>query len=115
MRISTRLTLAVFVPIVVALVVGSTLLYSYRSVEIARTNGDIVRQIRSSITELNHLVFSYVAYREERPKQQFLAEHDSIIRLIAEHTLSEPGAAASFERHSPGQSINKRLVSQACL
>ena len=75
--------MAVFVPIVVALVVGSTLLYSYRSVEIARTNGDIVRQIRSSITELNHLVFSYVAYREERPKQQFLAEHDSIIRLIA--------------------------------
>jgi PAS domain S-box-containing protein len=74
--------LAVFVPIVVALVVGSTLLYSYRSVEIARTNGDIVRQIRSSITELNHMVFSYVAYREERPKQQFLAEYDSITRLI---------------------------------
>ena len=75
--------MAVFVPIVVALVVGLTLFYSYRSVEIARTNGDIVRQIRSSITELNHLVFSYVAYREERPKQQFLAEYDSMIRLIA--------------------------------
>ena len=81
--------MAVFVPIVVALVVGLTLLYSYRSVETARTNGGIVRQIRSSITELNHLVFSYVAYREERPKQQFLAEHVSLTALIASARLRD--------------------------
>ena len=83
MRISTRLMLAVLVPVSVALVVCVALVFSYRAMEVAHENGDIVRRVRTSISELNHLLFSYVSYREERPKQQFLAECDSLTKLIA--------------------------------
>ncbi|MGC1404597.1 MAG: PAS domain S-box protein [Thermodesulfobacteriota bacterium] len=83
MKISTKLTISVFVPVLVALVVGSTLIISYRGLETAQDNGDKVRLIRNSITEINHLVFSYVTYPEERPKQQLLAEYEKMIALLA--------------------------------
>jgi signal transduction histidine kinase len=90
MKISAKLTLAVLVPVLVALVVCVTLVFTYRSMEVAHENGDIVRQVRSSISELNHLLFSYVTYREERPKEQFLAECDSLAKLIAGIRLRDP-------------------------
>ena len=90
MRISTRLALAVLVPVLLALVVCLALVFSYRAVEVARENGDIVRRVRNSINELNYLLFSYVSYREERPKQQFLAECDSLTKLIAGIRLRDP-------------------------
>ncbi|MBP1739842.1 MAG: response regulator receiver sensor signal transduction histidine kinase [Deltaproteobacteria bacterium] len=83
MRISMRLAFAVLVAVLGALVVCVALGFSYRAMHLAHENGDLVRQIRTSISELNHLLFSYVSYREERPKQQFLAECDSLTRLIA--------------------------------
>ena len=49
MRISTKLMLAALVPLIVALVVGLALLYSYRTVETARANGNMVRQIRTRL------------------------------------------------------------------
>jgi len=82
MKISTKLMLAVLVPVSVALVVCMALAFSYRTMEVAHENGDIVRRVRTSISELNHLLFSYVSYREERSKQQFLAECDSLTKLI---------------------------------
>ena len=82
MRISAKLILAVFLPVLVALIVCVALAFTYRSMEVAHENGDTVRRVRSSITELNHLLFSYVTYREERPKEQFLAECDSLAKLI---------------------------------
>jgi signal transduction histidine kinase len=90
MKISAKLMLAVFVPVVVALVVCVTLAVTYRAMAVAHENGDIVRQVRSSISELNHLLFSYVTYREDRPKQQFLSECDSLTRLIAGIRLRDP-------------------------
>lgn len=89
MKISVRLTLAVLVPVLVAVVVCSALVFSYQSMAVAHENGDIVRRVRSSISELNHLIFSYVSYREERPKQQFLAECDSLMSLIARIRLRD--------------------------
>jgi signal transduction histidine kinase/HAMP domain-containing protein len=83
MKISTKLLLAVFVPMLLALTVGSALLFSYLALETAQDNGDKVRLIRNSISELNHLVFSYVTYREERPKEQFLAEYEKMTALLA--------------------------------
>ncbi len=83
MRIGAKLMFAVFVPLLVALVVCAALAFTYRAMETAHENGDTVRQVRSSITELNHLLFSYVSYREERPKEQFLAECDLLSKLIA--------------------------------
>ncbi|MEW6667512.1 MAG: ATP-binding protein [Thermodesulfobacteriota bacterium] len=90
MRISTRLMFAVLVPVIVALVIALTLAYSYQAVETATANGDRVRQMRNSIRDLNHLVFTYVTYREERPKRQFFAEYDSLTGLIAAIHLRDP-------------------------
>jgi PAS domain S-box-containing protein len=82
MKISARLMTAVFVPLIVTLIVGVALVYSYRAGVAARVNGTMVGQIRTAISDLNHLVFVYVTYHEERPKQQFLAAHDSLTGLI---------------------------------
>ena len=83
MKISTKLFFAGFVPVLVALVIGSALIFSYLALETARDNGDKIRLVRDNLTELNHLIFSYVSYQEERPKQQFLAEHEKMTALLA--------------------------------
>jgi PAS domain S-box-containing protein len=88
MKISTRLRLAIFVPAVMTLVVIIGLGVSYRVMMKTQDAGDSVRQIRSSITELNHFVFSYILYHEERPKEQFLAEHEILTGLIASTQFS---------------------------
>jgi len=90
MKISTRLRLAVFVPALMALVIIVALVFSYQDMGKNQETGDTVRQIRSSITELNHFVFSYVFYHEERPEQQFLAEHDALTGLIASAQVQNP-------------------------
>ncbi len=90
MKIGTKLFLAVFVPVLLVLVVGATLIFSYATMEAAFDNGDKVRQIRDSITELNHLVISYITYREERPKEQFQAEQEKMTRLIAGARFRNP-------------------------
>jgi signal transduction histidine kinase len=90
MRIRTRLTLSAFVPLLVALVVCAVLVFSYRVETVARKNGDDVRLVRSGITELNHLIFSYITYREERPKQQFQAEQDLLTKRIAGIQVGDP-------------------------
>ncbi len=83
MKIRSKLLLAVLVPVLLVLVVGATLIFSYVIMEAAFDNGDKVRLIRNSITDLNHLVFSYVTYPEERPKQQFLAEYKKLTAFFA--------------------------------
>jgi signal transduction histidine kinase len=90
MKISARLALAVILPVLVVLFVCVALAFSYRAVTVAHENGDAVRQIRSSINELNHLLFAYVSYREERAKQQFPAEWDSLTKLIVGIRLQDP-------------------------
>lgn len=90
MRISTKLRLSVYIPAIMALVIIVALVFSYREMTRIQENGDIVRQIRSSITELNHFVFSYTLYHEERPKQQLLTEYEKLTGLIASAQLSNP-------------------------
>src|SRR5512136_3129716 len=90
MKISAKLTLAVFVPMLVALVICAALAFTYRAVEVGHENGDTVRQIRSGIRELNHLIFSYLSYREQPAKQQFLAECGSLAKLIGGINLQDP-------------------------
>jgi signal transduction histidine kinase len=82
--------LGVLVPVSVALAVCVALVLTYRAMEVAHENGDMIRKVRNSLSELNHLLFTYVAYREERPKQQFLAECDSLTTLIAGLRLRDP-------------------------
>ena len=97
MKISSKLILAAFVPLLVALAVGLTLIISYRDLETAQDEGDKVRLIRDSITEINHLVFSYSNHPEERPKQQFLAEFRKMTDLLAGVRLRNPGQQQLLE------------------
>jgi signal transduction histidine kinase len=90
MRISAKLMLAVFLPVLVALVVCVALIFTYGSMKVAHENGDTVREVRSSISELNHLLFSYVSSREDRPREQFTAECDSLTKRIASIRLRNP-------------------------
>jgi len=90
MKIRKKLMLAVLVPVSVGLVVIAALVWTYRTIEVAHDNGDKVRKIRNSLSELNHLFFSYVTYGGERPKRQFLAECDSLTNLIAGIRLRDP-------------------------
>ncbi len=83
MKISTRLKFAQWVPALLALVVIVALVFSYLDMKSIQDSGNTVRQIRTGITELNHQVFSYILYHEDRPKQQFLAEHEALTQLIA--------------------------------
>jgi PAS domain S-box-containing protein len=82
MKISARLRLAIFIPAMMALAIIVALVISNQDMARTREAGDAVRQIRSSISELNHFVFSYVLYHEERPKQQFLAGCGELTQLI---------------------------------
>jgi signal transduction histidine kinase len=90
MKISTKLLLSMFVPALLALLVIVALAFSYQDMRRTQANGDTVREIRTSITELNHIVFSYILYHEERPKQQFLEEHDQLTKLIMGTQLQNP-------------------------
>ena len=90
MKISTRLRLAVFIPAIMALAIIIALVISYQDMARTRESGDMVRQIRSSITELNHFVFSYILYHGDRPKQQFLSEHEKLTQLLAGTQVQTP-------------------------
>ena len=90
MRITTRLTLAVFIPVVMAVAIGVALVFSYRDMAEVQRAGDAIRQIRTSITELNLHSLSYALFHEETPKQQFFAEHDRLAQIIAGVRLQTP-------------------------
>jgi PAS domain S-box-containing protein len=82
MKISSRLNLAVWVPSILALVVMVVLLFSSLEIQNTQKNGDTVREIRSSLTELNHLIFSYILNPEDPLKARFVAEYAALSRLI---------------------------------
>ncbi|MBI4766906.1 MAG: HAMP domain-containing protein [Deltaproteobacteria bacterium] len=90
MRISSKLLFAVFVPLLLTVAIGMMVIFSNRTLETAQDNGDKVRLIRNSITELNQLVFSYIIYRGERPKQQFMAEYEKMTALFASLRFQNP-------------------------
>lgn len=112
MKISTRLRLAVFVPSIMAIVILVALVFSSLEMRKTQEAGDAVRQIRSSITELNHFIFSYTLYHEERPRQQFLAEHENLIRLIDGTQLSKLDQQRLLERIRQDSDTMKGLFSR---
>jgi signal transduction histidine kinase len=83
MRIATRLKLAAWVPAFMALVIGLALLLSNETMEDSLKEGKTARQIMRGMNELNNFVRSYMLYREDRPKLQFLMGHDSVTGLTA--------------------------------
>ena len=84
MRISTRLKLAAWLPLVMGLVVTLALVGSYRAQRQAQQRSWAVQRIINGTNELNTLARSYMLYQEDRPRIQFLAEHEAVARLITE-------------------------------
>ena len=82
MSISSKLKIAALVPGLVALVIGLALLFSYRVLDRAREEGQRTKQLMSSMNELNRLTHYFILYHEDRPRRQFLSEHDSMTKLI---------------------------------
>jgi signal transduction histidine kinase len=97
MRISTRLTLTILVPVAMGVIVILLLAFSYQSTYALQQNGTKVREIRDGITNLNSYVFSYLLYHEDRPKQQFTAEYDSLTQLIAGVQIRNPDQQTLLE------------------
>jgi PAS domain S-box-containing protein len=83
MKIGTKLRWAVFIPLVMALLVIAALVYSFLEMTGIQNNGNKIRDIRTSITELNHISFTYILYHEERPKEQFGAVYTVLAAQIA--------------------------------
>ena len=81
-----------------ALFISLALFFSYQAMEKDWKNGSLVRRIRSSVTELNTFVQSYIHYHEERPKRQFLVEYDSMTQLIAGIRLRNPEQQRLLDR-----------------
>ena len=83
MRISTRLTLAGGAPLLMALVASLALGLSQREVRREQQRARSVARVIHSLNELSSLVGVYLLYHEERPRQQFLAEHAAATQTLA--------------------------------
>ncbi len=82
MTISSRLRLAAAVPAVLAAIITVALLLSGRALQTARETSRQTQEILSAVNEVNSLFHSYVLHHEERPKTQFLAQHEAIEKLL---------------------------------
>jgi PAS domain S-box-containing protein len=82
MSISSKLKIAALVPGLLALVIGLAFLFSYRVLDRAREEGQRTKQLISSMNELNSLARYFILHHEDRPRRQFLSEHDSMMKLI---------------------------------
>jgi PAS domain S-box-containing protein len=112
MKINTKLRFGVYIPVLIALFVIIALLFSYRDMVRTQENGDTVRRIRSEITELNHIIFAYTLYHEERPKQQFTAEHQELTDLIASARIEDPDQQQLLDRIRQNNEIIEDLFLQ---
>ena len=83
MKISTKLKFAAWVPGLMTFLVVGTLIVSFIELQQIQNEGSAVMDIRTHITELNHLVFNYIQYHDERPRQQFAGYHRDLTELIA--------------------------------
>jgi PAS domain S-box-containing protein len=97
MKITTKLKLAAWVPAFVALIIGFGLVFSYKVLEHTQEKGSVARHIITSMYELNNFARSYMLHHEERPKQQFLLEYDSITRLITGIRSGNPDEQQDLE------------------
>jgi PAS domain S-box-containing protein len=83
MKISTRLKVAALIPALTAVVIGTALFLSFRTLQEAQQKDRAAQQIIFCMNELSNLVGEHIIYNEERPLQQFLAEHDELTRFTS--------------------------------
>lgn len=90
MKIVTKLRIAVLVPVVIAVVAGFALGLQYYFFQRAAGNVADLRAVISRINNFNNLIYSYMLYREERPRHQFMAEHENLTGLLARIRFGDP-------------------------
>ncbi len=82
MRIITKLKLAAWVPVLVALMVCAALFLSYQVLENTQHKRVMARQVTDGMHDLSALAYTYMLFHEERPKQQFMQKHETVMALI---------------------------------
>ena len=89
MKIVNKLKTAVLLPALIAAVAGIAIGFQNQALQTAQDNSIKARDIILSTNQLNNLAYSFMLHQEERPKQQFLAKHQTITRLIPEIQCSD--------------------------
>ncbi len=83
MKIVTKLKLAAWAPLLVALIIGVALFFSYKVLRHTQQENLAARRIINGVHELNNFTRSYMIHHEERPKWQFLMEYYTMSEIIA--------------------------------
>ncbi|MDO8578715.1 MAG: PAS domain-containing protein [Dehalococcoidales bacterium] len=115
MKISTVLRFGTYIPVFMALVVLTTLVFSYRQMAEMHTAADNVLQIRNSINDINQIVFSYILYHEDRPKTQFAAGYEKLAGLIDDTQLNSEEQRSLLENIGRNNDAIKTQFAQLVL
>jgi PAS domain S-box-containing protein len=83
MTITRRLKIAALVPAFLAALIGIALFASARVEEGLQERRTQAHRIVAGVNEMNNFVSSYVLHHEDRPQQQFLAQHEAVTGLMA--------------------------------
>ncbi|MHB9026061.1 MAG: ATP-binding protein [Armatimonadota bacterium] len=97
MTINTRLRIAAWAPLVLALIVGTALGVAHLAISTSQQRGQVVERVIRSMNDLHNLVGVYSLYHAERPRQQFLAEHDNIMHVLASAHFPDPVQQQSLD------------------
>ncbi|NUQ62078.1 MAG: response regulator [Pirellulales bacterium] len=83
MKIRTALLVAALAPTLMAVVVGIAVVVGHRATQDMQRQALAIEGVLHSINELNTLVASYLLHHEDRPRQQFLPEHDALVERLS--------------------------------
>lgn len=115
MKINTWLKIVVLVPVLMAIIISMALFYSLKVIERDQQSSIEIRRIINSTNEMETLSGSYLLYHEDRPREQFMAEHDSVIRRITAldlNTYEQLQLIDSIRRNTElTKTLYQRLVS----
>jgi two-component sensor histidine kinase len=89
MSIKTKLRIVALAPLLMALVVGMVTLFAREAMLKAQQHGRTAERLIQSMNDLHSLVGLYLLHHEERPREQFLAEHNAATRLLATAGFSD--------------------------
>ena len=93
MTIARRLSVAVIIPAVAALLTVAALAWSHRVTVQVQQKARTARQLADGVGELNDMVLAYLLHRDERPVQQFHAVQEDMKNLLVSTRFANPDQA----------------------
>ena len=94
MSIRTKLKVSAAITIGLALVVAFTVLVASRNMEEAARNDSFSDRVIKDVSDLNSLSYAYLLLKDKRPKAQWQIKHESLGKVLSEHTVRSPEAEA---------------------